>query len=116
MLYYSSGWFECVGHGIMLEIVFFPRQHTALIIVLQYSYGKSFTAILRIVLCGAFVGREYNIHMSVPQWGMHFTFYTALQPHTIVNVIITITITPSFPPHVMYLSFHFLIYKSSNFI
>ena len=59
---------------------------------IQYSYSVSCTVYCNtIFLCSVFVGREYNIHMSAPQWGAYFTFYTALQP-----TLLSMSSSPSF--------------------
>ena len=122
MLYYFSGWFECVCHGIMPEIVFLLREHNGLIIVLQYSYGKSSTAILRIVLqysCAVHSLGGNTIFICLPLSGgctLHFTLHCSpyyCQCHHHHHFC---SITPSFLPRVIYLSFHFLISKSSTFI
>ena len=47
-------------------------------ITMVYCIQHNITYCVTILMCSIFFGREYNIHMSAPQWGAHFTFYTAL--------------------------------------
>ena len=90
---------------------------------IQYSYSVSCTVYCNtIFLCSVLVGREYNIHMSAPQWGgrtLHSTLHCSphyCQCHHHHHFCCQCQHHFTWHPNVIFVSFHVLIYEISQIL